>query len=149
MIPEDQLVTDIHDDHTKTVFRDEKSTYRNKVSSEYIKGTNTNSPLYSEKTLFNFFKNDNIRLKTPVGSIEVKAKWIHNDAEDGSELTTWFDYDDAYTAIITKYTAERKDDKSNITPASWTPETFIFLDLHIGMKMTKTTENHLMLLTPT
>ena len=66
MIPKDQFVTDIHDDHTKTVFRDEKSAYRNKVSSEYIKGTNTNSPLYSKKTLFNFFKNDNNKRKTPV-----------------------------------------------------------------------------------
>ena len=124
MIPKDQFVTDIHDDHTKTVFRDEKSAYRNKVGSECIKGTSTNSPLYSRKTLFNFFKNDNNKFKTPIGLIEVKAKWIQNDVKGGSKFTTWFDYDDVYKVIFTKYTLERKEDKGNITPASWTPFEF-------------------------
>ena len=54
VILKDQFVTDIHDDHTKTVSRDEKSANRNKVGAEYSKGTNTNSPLYSRETLFSF-----------------------------------------------------------------------------------------------
>jgi len=63
VISKDQLVTDIHDDHTKTVLRDEKPAYRNKVGFEYIKGANTDSPLYSRETLdgretlLNFFQN--------------------------------------------------------------------------------------------
>ena len=85
----------------------------------------------------------------PIGSIEVKAKWTHNDAKNGSEFTTWFDYDDAYKVTLTKYTVESKDDKGNVTPASWTSETFTFLGLHFGMKMAKTPDNHLMSLTPT